>query len=180
MSTITEYFKQAELALAAYARLDGIVNLIDPLKEAGMTQSQAEHFARDWRVVEQYNGEIIDDYIDEFGNPQQATILTGLSATVFQEMGSGRRYLAVRGTAGLADLLTDLTDIALLGTPERQLQYAALKAKVGKWLDDGILSPGFSVSGHSLGGFLAGALLVDYATSDPLSLRGARICICLD
>jgi hypothetical protein len=113
-------------------------------------------------VVEQYNGEIIDDYIDEFGNHQQATILTGLSATVFER--NGVSYLAVRGTAGLADLLTDAIDIALLGTPERQLQYSALKAKVAEWLDGGTLASGFTVAGHSLGGFLAGALLVDYPT----------------
>ncbi|MDZ7805098.1 hypothetical protein [Thiohalophilus sp.] len=32
------------------------------------------------------------------------------------------------------------------------------------WLADGILTSGFTVAGHSLGGFLAGALLVDYPT----------------
>ena len=152
MSTITESFKQAELALAAYSNVTPGISGTPYTKAleadgAGMSPAQAEHFSEQWLVVEQY-----------------ADPLSGLSATVFEEVASGRRHLAVRGTEGLSDLFTDLIDIALLGTPERQAQYAALKDKLAEWLGNGTLAPGFSVSGHSLGGFLAGALLVDYPT----------------
>ncbi len=151
MSTIADYLKQAELALAAYAEnlYPGIPldNFLTALESGGkgMSIAQARHFASRWRVLEQYS------------DP-----LTGLSATVFEEVSTGERSLAVRGTDDPADLWTDFVDIALLGTPERQGQYAALKAKVQEWLTDGTLSSGFTVAGHSLGGFLAGALLVDF------------------
>jgi hypothetical protein len=39
MSQITEYFKQAELSLAAYADLNVGVDYIGSLKQAGMTAS---------------------------------------------------------------------------------------------------------------------------------------------
>lgn len=136
-----------------------------------MSPAQAQAFARHWRVIEQYNGEFISSYTDEFGNPQQATIVTGLSVTIFERVADNRRHVAVRGTAGLADLLTDAIDVALLGTPEMQLQYAALKAKIGEWLLSGTVVPGFTVSGHSLGGFLAGALFVDF----PEQIGGAYL-----
>jgi Ca2+-binding RTX toxin-like protein len=170
MTTIAESYKGAELALAAYSTLTpGIAGkpYTDALEDngRGMSPAQAANFAERWQVVEQYNGEVVYEYLDESGNPQQGTILTGLSVTVFQEVGGTTRFLAVRGTEIESnDLVTDIFDIGVIGTPERQAQYAALKDKVGMWLGNGTLSPGFTVSGHSLGGFLAGALLVDYPT----------------
>jgi Ca2+-binding RTX toxin-like protein len=167
MNSMHEYFTQAELALAAYADLQpGVPNTRNLEDDGrGMSPTQAASFAARWRVVAQYNGEVEVPVLDEFNQPTGAftTINTGLSVTLFQQVGgSGAQYLAVRGTAGLADLWTDLVDIAILGTPERQAQYAALKAQVEAWLGDGTLAPGFTVAGHSLGGFLAGALLVDF------------------
>jgi len=35
---------------------------------------------------------------------------------------------------------------------------------VQEWFDNDILSSGFTVTGHSLGGFLAGGLMVDYTS----------------
>lgn len=176
MSSVSNQFMHAQLALASYSGLhadvstdDFITALIDGGE--GMSPSQAQRFAQNWRVVEQYNGEFVSNYTDEFGNPQQATIVTGLSVTILERGADNRRHVAVRGTAGLADLLTDAIDIALLGTPEMQLQYAALKAKVGEWLLSGTVVPGFTISGHSLGGFLAGALLVDF----PEQIGGAYL-----
>ncbi|PIV71667.1 MAG: hypothetical protein COW56_13585, partial [Rhodocyclales bacterium CG17_big_fil_post_rev_8_21_14_2_50_68_7] len=83
MNTILDYFNQAELALAAYGNLES--GDIDPRElvtdAVGMSPAQATRFARDWRVVEQYS------------DP-----LSGLSATVFEEVATRQRYLAIRGT----------------------------------------------------------------------------------
>lgn len=59
MSTIADYYTQAELALAAYADLaPGISdkNYTDALVNAGMSAAQAEDFAANWQVIDQYNG----------------------------------------------------------------------------------------------------------------------------
>lgn len=69
MSQITEYFKQAELALAAYADLSiPVAQYPAALRDAGMSATQARDFASKWAVVTQYTDPI-----------------TGVSATVFQE-----------------------------------------------------------------------------------------------
>jgi VCBS repeat-containing protein len=146
MSALT-YLTHAELALAAYGQLPGGIQgaaYEAALQGAGMTSAQAEKFSGRWRVVDQYNHS------------------DGLSITVFEERESGVRRLAIRGTNDLVDIATDIVDIAVLGTPERQAQYQSLKTKVDEWRSDGTLSGAFTVAGHSLGGFLAGALLVDY------------------
>jgi hypothetical protein len=97
MSQVTEYFRQAELSLAAYAVLSNGVPNENNLKLAGMSAGQAGQFAKTYTVAAQYN----DDY--------------GLSATVFLEA-DGNRYLAIRGTNDGLDVLTDIVDIALLGS----------------------------------------------------------------
>lgn len=167
MTAVTNIFNQSELALAAYANLSsGISGALfrQALENAGFAAAQASFFSSRWRVIEQYNGEPIP-VLDEFNQPTgEYTQSDALSVTVFEEISTGKRYLAVRGTQSLSDLWTDITDIAILGTPERQAQYASLKAKVQAWIANGTLAPGFAVTGHSLGGFLAGALLVDYPT----------------
>lgn len=152
MSSLANQFSHAELALAAYATLWPGMDQTQyeaALKQngKGMSPEQARLFAVSWRVVDQYND-----------------VSNGLSTTVFEEATSGKHYLAVRGTqpADLSDLWTDFIDITVLGTPERQAQYAALRNRVDAWLADGTLLPGFTVAGHSLGGFLAGALIVDF------------------
>jgi pimeloyl-ACP methyl ester carboxylesterase len=149
MSTVNNYFEHAELALAAYSKLTpggppDINDLYDDGK--GLSLKQADHFAETYTVVDQYN----------------APAPNGLSATVFED-GDGNTYLAIRGTDGVNDYLTDLVDIALLGTTAFQAQYASLKAKVQKWLDDEVLKPSFTVTGHSSGGFLATGIVADFA-----------------
>lgn len=143
--TIENYFEQAQLSFASYATLVNEIPDIPALTDVGMSPIQAADFAANWRVVDQYTD-----------------TTNGLSATVFESVATGERYLAVRGTEGLLDLWTDFIDIAVLGTPERQAQYASLRDQVAAWLSDGTLTSGFTVTGHSLGGFLSGALLVDY------------------
>lgn len=167
MSAIQDYYTRAELALAAYGDLPtGALRIADLTNDAvGMSLAQAASFASRWRVVEQYDGKVETRYIDEFGQEQVFLNPTGLSATVFEEVSTGRRYLAVRGTepSDINDLITDGINIVALGSPERQLQYQTLKAKVEKWLDNGTLNNGFTVAGHSLGGFLATGLAIEYA-----------------
>ncbi|KAB2310384.1 lipase family protein [Betaproteobacteria bacterium SCN2] len=140
-----EYFTQAELALAAYANLTTRVSSKTALVDAGMSDAQAVYFSSTYTVAAQYK----DD-------------ANGLSATVFSDA-AGNTYLAIRGTNDGLDLLTDIVDIALLGTTALQAQYTSLKAKVEEWLGDGTLSQTFTVTGHSLGGFLAIGITADFA-----------------
>jgi hypothetical protein len=145
MTTIGDFFKQAELAQAAYANLaaGAIDNTgISALRSAGgMSPSQAAQFAETWRVV-----------------APTFTDASGASATVFEEKSSGKRYLAVRGTdPQLNDLFTD--GLLALGIPSRlNPQFTALRAQVEAWRANGTLGNSFSVAGHSLGGYLAAAL----------------------
>ena len=152
MSTINEYFQQSELSLAAYANLIAGKPSQADLIGAGMSLKQAEHFAATYRVVDQWNNNSI-----------------GLSATVFELLDAngnptGQKTLAIRGTepATPTDLLTGAIDIYALGSTLVQPQHLDLKWKVQQWLDSGDLSSSFTVTGHSLGGFLATAITADY------------------
>lgn len=112
---ISDFVTQAELALAAYASLNIGAPNTTLLEEAGMAVDQAALFAATYSVAAQYT------------DPA-----TGLSATVFADA-TGNTYLAIRGTEiTLQDLLTDVIDIALLGTTALQSQYASLKVKVAE------------------------------------------------
>ncbi|SDE53638.1 hypothetical protein, partial [Desulfuromonas thiophila] len=146
MSTTTDYFQQAELALASYATLYFEISgkdYTDALKDNGdgMSQKQAETFTTNWRVIDQYDGKVEETYTDEFGQEQTFLNPTGLSATVFESIADGKRYLAVRGTE-----ITDLNDIVadggilLHGIPDQSAQYQALKSKVEQWQQTGVLS----------------------------------------
>ncbi|SDE53545.1 hypothetical protein [Desulfuromonas thiophila] len=171
MSTISNYYKYSELAFASYSNLSsGMLrkDYIDALKRGfkGMSQKQAEDFADNWTVLDQYDGMVEETYYDEFGDEQTFLNPTGLSATIFENIADGKHYLAVRGTE-----ITDLNDIVadggilLHGIPDQSTQYQALKSKVEQWQQTGVLSGSFSVTGHSLGGWLAGGLMVDFASS---------------
>ena len=146
MASFSDFLQHVEFALAAYSNLrKGLPsqsNLIDDGK--GMSIPQAQRFAETYSVADFYNSPSTD-----------------LQAVVFSD-GDGRRYLAIRGTSSFSDLVTDAIDIALLGSANLQPQYRSLKAKVVAWIADGTLSSTFTVTGHSLGGFLAGALAVDF------------------
>lgn len=79
MSTLNDYFQQAELALAAYAiNLTAGVPRKGALTDAGMSDAQATQFAATYTVVAQYSD------------------ATGVSATVFADA-TGHTYLAIRG-----------------------------------------------------------------------------------
>lgn len=138
MNTVS-VLAQSELALAAYSsNLTAGPPDIPKLTAAGMESAQSERFAETWTVVEQFN------------DP------TGVSATIFQK--GEQRYLAVRGTELAAnDILADGI-LATVGISVLNPQYLALQSKVAQWISDGVLPASFTVTGHSLGGYLAAAL----------------------
>ena len=51
--------------------------------------------------------------------------------------------------------MTDLINIRWLGDTMLQPQYISLKFIVAEWIESGALPRSFTVTGHSLGGFLA-------------------------
>jgi Ca2+-binding RTX toxin-like protein len=172
MNSTATYLEQAELALAAYSNLTpGMTDaayklaLIDDGK--GMSTIQAAAFASKWTVLDQYtpteqvpvydNFGVIVDYVEQY---------SGLSATVFKEVATGKRHLAIRGTeiTDLGDLTAD-GGVLLHGIPDLSDQYQSLHAKVAEWQTNGVLFGTFTVAGHSLGGWLAEGLAVDFAAS---------------
>ena len=148
MKTVSEFFLQAELSLATYANLAVGEPNKQLLKDAGMADVQAARFSASWRVVDTIRDSI-----------------SGLSATVFKEISTGKSYLAIRGTDDLIDLATDLINVALTGTTALQPQYQILRAKVQAWIANGTLPPSFTVTGHSLGGFLATGIAAEFSAN---------------
>jgi hypothetical protein len=170
MSAISDYFKQSELALAAYAQLSsGITgdSYISALQEAGMSPIQAQRFSQQWTVLAQYNhtSDPYPVYDENTGELlRYDTTTNGLSVTVFQDS-AGQKYLAIRSTDDLYDLGTDLVSAAILGSTRFQAQYQSLKLKVQEWMANGTLPNQFTVTGHSLGGFLATGLASEFAAN---------------
>jgi Ca2+-binding RTX toxin-like protein len=162
-TTITNYFEQAQLSLAAYALglQQGMSGGTDPnspyvkaLTDAGMTATQATDFASTHTVL-----------------AQSAPTANGFLATLFLDNRTGQKTLAIRGTDNSTGYLTDLVDVAVLGGTFAQEQYASLNNFYQSLITQGKLtsSENFSVTGHSLGGFLAQAFSVDH----PLSVTQA-------
>jgi hypothetical protein len=119
VATATEYLTYAELALVAYTNLfTGIAGdeYDRVLRSGGLAGPQAQHFASRWRVVDQYN-HTSDPYPvhDESGGVVgYQTKANGLSATVCEEVGTGKRCLAIRGTDDRYDPATDAFSVTLL------------------------------------------------------------------
>lgn len=170
MNNVVDYFEQAELALASYATfwsgmtLDAYRAALRDEDSADMADSQAIVFASKWRVVDQYthsHTEVLPTY-DDAGNLTGYTTLTssnGLSVTVFEDVATGERHVAIRGTefADIGDLAAD-GGIILHGVPQLSEQYQALKTQIEAWQSNGTLAGTFTVTGHSLGGWLAAGL----------------------
>ena len=65
MSTIADYFEQAQLSMAAYVRelQDGAIGsqnggYVDALVNAGMSKTKSEKFAETYEVIDQYTDTI--------------------------------------------------------------------------------------------------------------------------
>jgi hypothetical protein len=66
----------------------------------------------------------------------------------------GARHLAIRGTESLGDINANY--ILALGFPSYlNPQFIQLRTQVQSWITDGVLTGGFDIAGHSLGGGLA-------------------------
>jgi Ca2+-binding RTX toxin-like protein len=126
-----------------------------------MAATYTDTFLSHFRVVDYFNDSIGADAAGLEGLGPTNRVSSFVSATVFERIGTHERILAIRGTNNLADWPTDLVSILTFGSPKFQLQYTALKDKVIYWISNGVLTPGFTVTGHSLGGFLAAALTAD-------------------
>lgn len=171
MDTFVDLYMQSQLALAAYAQLSSSatgVEFIRALQDAGMSQSQATHFSEQWTVFAQYNHQsepypVYDEITGEL--LRYDTVTNGLSVTVFQEVATGQKYLAIRGTDDFYDVATDLVSVAVLGTTRFQGQYQSLRSKVQEWVGNGTLPSQFTVAGHSLGGFLATGLASEFTVN---------------
>lgn len=166
MSQVTDLYIQAELALASYANLLPSVDPVPALTDSsvGMSQSQAEHFARDWRVVDQYTHSELISILDEFNQPtgEFSTRTNGLSVTVFRNVLTGQTCLAIRGTEfSLADILSD-GGVLLHGVPDLSTQYHSLRERILYWQSNGVLGGNFTVCGHSLGGWLASGVADEF------------------
>jgi hypothetical protein len=139
MIEISQAYRQAELALASYATLAPGAIQAGSLEAVGMASAQAVRFSSEWEVVIQH--------VD--------TSYPGASATVFEEISTGKRFLSIRGTEpSPSDLIAD-TYILLGIPPILNPQALSLLSVVDRWRSDGTLPSTFTVSGHSLGGFLA-------------------------
>ncbi len=145
MNQQAENFKQAELAMAAYGNFETDIPRQSELVAAGFSGAQANAFILKYEVEAQHSDN------------------TGLSVTVFKstDPNNPQTFLAIRGTNDPLDLLTDLVNIALFGSTTLQPQYLSLKNQIETWLGNDILPDTFTVTGHSLGGFLATDLAID-------------------
>ena len=162
--SVHEIYSHSALAQAAYADLDaGLANDVALRGGADMSRAQALEFAGQWEVVDRYDGELVEG-LEVFGFDLSYLTSTGLSVTLFEEVGGGRQVVSIRGTepTDFDDVETDIVDVGFFGNSLFQIQYHALSFRVRDWIDSGYLRPGFDVSGHSLGGFLATSLAVDY------------------
>ena len=150
MPTINEYLLHSETALASYATglTLGQVNS-DRYQSAEMTFLQAQKFNQSWQVLGQQD------------------ITDGFSAVLFERMDesgapTGEKVLAIRGSDTsnwYIDYLVDVVNIAGLGTNLGMGQYNSLESFYQLMVAQGKLtaSEQITVTGHSLGGFLAQA-----------------------
>ena len=160
MNNISTYFLQAELSQAAYGTFSGKTIRTIELTEndVSMSTSQAAAFTEKWQVADQYTDPI-----------------TGVSATVFEAKEGGAKYLAIRGTEFSGnDLLTDGI-LASAIPPFLNPQFIALKLQIDAWLSDPnvLQNHSFTVSGHSLGGYLASSVKQVYSQVSDVYLYNA-------
>jgi pimeloyl-ACP methyl ester carboxylesterase len=144
VNALTDLQTYSETALASYAQALSIglgVNRAELIR-AGMSAAQATSFDSRWSVLAQSEGH-----------------LSGFSAVLLQNVQSGQKALAIRGTDGAADFITDFVNISIYGSVLGMPQYMALEAFYADLLGTGQLaaSDQLVLTGHSLGGFLAQA-----------------------
>jgi hypothetical protein len=172
MTSIALYSQYAETSLVAYASAlssaPGASNTAK-YKTAGMAEVEAARFDQEWLVLSQ--------------SPDDTN---GFSAVLLQNVQSGEKVLAIRGTEGSqggADYVADFIDVAVLGGIHGMPQYIALERFYQQILSTGKLGPTeqFTVTGHSLGGILAQGFTANhdsvvrttFTPTTPLALVGS-------
>ncbi len=144
---ISAYYENARLAQAAYAAnlTPGMTpnSYVQALQAGGMSLSQTTGFVTDYEILA----------------PTYTDPSNGFAATLLQNKATGEKVLAIRGTEP-SDLLDWLTDVSIFTgnvLPILQGQYQSLKSYYQQLLVGGQLTAAeaFTVTGHSLGGFLA-------------------------
>ena len=156
MPTINDYQRFSETAFAAYA--SGLMTgpagpNTEVLKNtAGLAIAQATAFDATWAVIEQ--------------SPSPGD---GFSAVLLQNRSTQEKVLAVRGTESslrFIDYITDVVNIGLLGSVTGMPQYSSLEAFYSSLLANGKLgaTEQVTVTGHSLGGFLAQAFTARHSS----------------
>lgn len=153
MSTFIQYNTYAQAALASYASalVAGDVNNTARYRqpEVGMAPAQATAFNATWNALQQspLNG-------------------NGFSAVLLQNRTTGEKVLAIAGTNGWADWITDLVNIALYGTVLGMPQYLSLESFYTQLVSSGKLgaTEQITLTGHSLGGFLAQAFTARHSS----------------
>ena len=160
-----ELFRFAELALAAYAEFSTLFIDEQELRDADLSLPHAKRLKVEWRLVDQFKHttEPYWTYDPETGVPSGPYAESnGCSATVFENVLTHERVLAIRGTDDVHDIATDVISVAALGSTLSQGQYQSLRTKVQEWVASGVLPARFAVTGHSLGGFLATGLALEF------------------
>ena len=146
------YFDHAQLSMAAYAVLTPGMNNNDyktALKNNGFTDAQAAAFVSTYSIVTVFN-----DPATDFS----ATLFQKIGSPV-QKSGSPEKILAIRGTESWRDLLISDLQIGVFGLTN---QYASLENVYAQILAELQPADTLTVTGHSLGGFLAQAFTLDH------------------
>lgn len=139
-SLIETYYAHAQLSDAAYALLvDGMSgqSYINALRERGFTAAEATAFAAQYSIVKTF-----EDLNSSF------------FAVLFQKNGTNQKVLAIRGTQEPFDFLTD-AELALLGVTDQNVSLRLSYPQIVAQLEP---TDTLTVTGHSLGGFLAQVL----------------------
>jgi Ca2+-binding RTX toxin-like protein len=94
MATITDQFEHAQLSLASYALAleagafgDAFPGYVSSLMKVGMSEFQARKFANTYRVINQ--------------SPESSWLGHGFSATIFENVSTGERHVAIRGSENI-------------------------------------------------------------------------------
>ncbi|THJ10896.1 MAG: DUF2974 domain-containing protein, partial [Nitrospira sp. CG24C] len=154
-SEFNTYFQYSQLSMAAYAQLpDDFIGPIpqNQLIDTGFPSTLANQFSSSYTVL---------DHHPDDGSGFSATLLQALDGN---QQPTGPKILAIRGTNGPADLLVDLVNVALAGSTTLNPQYIALRDYIREISDlpgAPLFEQNFTVTGHSLGGFLAQGLMAD-------------------
>jgi pimeloyl-ACP methyl ester carboxylesterase len=143
MTTTQNYLNNAVFSSLAYENLQagmhgkGNPDYLEAIQRSGVSDDAAKTFADTYSII------------STFTDPA-----SGLSATVFQDAG-GRKTLSIRGTEinSIQDWLAD----ANLAVSSTTLQMNALQNFYDQLKSNGVISSSeqITVTGHSLGGYLA-------------------------